>query len=437
MQQVDVLIIGGGPGGYETAALAASRGLHVVLFEKSHPGGTCLNRGCIPTKCLCATAERLLEIRQSGKFGIICNDATIDFKAVKARMQEVVRQLRDDVGLALSDVTVVHAEAKLLSDGTVEVDGETYKANKVLIATGSAPARLDIPGASQTLTSDDVLRMDAIPESIVVIGGGVIGVEFASCFAAFGSDVTILEYAPEILPGFDADIAKRLRSQLSRRGINIITKAQATAIENDGTVVKYIHKDKEKQIAADVVVMAVGRRPVLPEGIDGAGIELTRRGFINTDANFATSKPGVYAIGDVNGRCMLAHAASAQGRAVLGIPSVRLDLIPSVVFTSPQCAYVGIGDVDDSLYKAVKVPYGANGMALASGYTDGFVKLIAERSSGRIVGCHVIGAHAADIVAEATVAIANRMTVSDLSESIVHAHPTISELLARAAANLY
>lgn len=435
MRQADIIIIGGGPGGYETAAEAAARGKKVILFERDRLGGTCLNRGCIPTKCLCATAKRLHDIRTAASLGISTANAAVDYNAVRNRIAEVTSTLREGIEGILGNVEVIKAEARLAPGPTVEAGGESYTATSIIIATGSSPAALKVPGAETALDSDGVLALEAVPESMVIIGGGVIGLEFASVFAGFGCTVTVLEYCTEVLPGFDRDIAKRLRSSLSRRGIEIVTGAEVTAIDS-GRSVTYLRKGKEKTVHAACVVAAVGRRPVVPEGLDTLGIDRDGRGYIACDSHYETNVPGVYAIGDVNGRCMLAHAASAQGRVVLG-EEVDMDVMPAVVFTDPECASVGLTSEQtadsDREYTVVRLPYGSNGKALASGEADGVLKLIADKDSGLIAGCHCVGAHAADLIAEAAVAMNGGVTARELAIRCIHAHPTISELLSAAA----
>jgi len=436
MPQADLIIIGGGPGGYETASEAAAKGLKVILFERDRLGGTCLNRGCIPTKCLCASAKRLNDIRHADMLGIAVSEASVDFTSVRKRLVEITDTLREGVESVLKDVEVIKTEASLAPGPAVVADGIVYNAPEIIIATGSSPANLRVDGGETALSSDDVLALETIPESMVIIGGGVIGLEFASVFSSFGSKITVVEYCKEILPGFDRDIAKRLRSYLSRHGIDFVTGAEVQAVEN-GKRVRYLHKGKEKNVEAECVVSAVGRRPVVPDGLVATGIATDSRGFIVTDDRFRTTAPGVYAIGDVNGRCMLAHAASAQGRTVLG-ENVGLGTVPAVVFTDPECASVGItsekADETGREYITVKLPYGSNGKALASGESDGIIKLIVDKKSGLIAGCHCLCAHAADLIAEASTAMNAGITARRLASEFVHAHPTLSELLASAAA---
>ena len=437
----DLIVIGAGPGGYEIAARRAALGEHVIIIEKSAAGGTCLNRGCIPTKCLCATAERLIELRDFAEFGITVGDVAPDYAVAVRRMNTVVDSLRADVHAAIAKCTLVEGVAAFNPDGSIAVGDDTYTAARIIIATGSRPSALPIPGAELAISSDDFLKLEALPRRLAIIGAGVIGMELASIAAAFGSEVTVLEYCPEILPNFDAEIAKRLRSMLSRRGVKSVVGAQVTAIDRheDNTLsVSYNTRKGEATVDADMVLMAVGRRPVVPDGIEAAGICVDRRGAIITDDNMETSRAGVYAVGDCNGRLMLAHAASAQAQRVYG-GDVDLSLVPSAVFTIPEAAMAGITAEQAAELtvetKSAKAMYAGNGKARAEGHTDGFIKVIYSATDRRLLGVHALGAHASDLVAEATVAIAASLTVDDLAHRIIHSHPTLSEVLARACAN--
>lgn len=433
MQQYDVIVIGGGPGGYKAAAYAASQGSRTALVEKDLLGGTCLNRGCVPTKCLCAAAERLLDIAGAGEYGIAAPAPAADFAAAQRRAADIVGSLRSDVEAVLEKVDIYRGEARLGEGRTVITDGEFMKASRIIIATGSRPAPFPAEGAENVIDSDAFLALDTLPERVVIVGGGVIGLEFASIIAAYGKSVTVLEFCREILPGFDTAVAKRLRTYLGKRGIKIITGARVTSVSHDRTVT-YEAKGKEATVEADLVISAVGRRPVLPDGLDSAGVELTERGFIKTDDSYGTTAEGIYAIGDVNGKCMLAHAAEAQARIVTG-KAASIGVVPGVVFTVPECATVGLNaDAEDGLLSA-SVPYGSNAKALAAGHTEGVVKLVA-RPDGTIVGCQAVGAHAADLIAEAAVAIDAGYTVGRLAYNTVSAHPGLSELLSEAAAHL-
>ena len=421
------LIIGAGPGGYKMVADLAAEGKSVTIIEKGLLGGTCLNRGCIPTKCLCASASVLDTIRSAEIFGVVTDGVRADYGKAHERTVSVVDSLRSDIKMMLRGVKIVSGEAKFVADKTVAVGEQLYTADKIVIATGSRPAQLRCEGADKAIDSDGFLALNHLPEGpVVIVGGGVIGLEFAGILNSFGLDVTVVEFCKEVLPGLDSELAKRLRSRMSRNGIKFMTSTAVKEIA-DGKVVAEGRKGLV-EIEVATVIAAVGRRPILPEGLDVTAIRLTEKGFIAVDLQtFETTVSGVYAVGDVNGLCMLAHAAEVQAAVVAG-KVVKTSPMPSVVFTHPEFASVGSFDG----YASVKVPYGSNGKALAEGEDEGILKLVYDAESGRVVGCHVLGAHAADLVAEATLAIAKGMTLSDVA-STIHAHPTLSELVRTAA----
>ena len=429
MNSCDIIIIGSGPGGYELAANAVKHNLSTVIIERDQLGGTCLNRGCIPTKALCRSAEVADLVRNASSFGVEVNEFSLSYSKAVNRKDEIVEQLRQGVSMLLNGATVVKGEAKFTGENVVEVNGESYTAPRIVIATGSKPAMLPIPGAELAMTSDDVLSLEQLPESICVIGGGVIGVELASILSSFGVKVTIVEYCSEILPNFDKEIAKRLRTALSRRGIKVVVSASVTAIR-EGMEVDYESKGKTVTLNVDAVLMAVGRRPVIPEGVVELGVKTGRRG-IEVNERYETSIPGIYAIGDVNGECMLAHAATAQGERILG-SEVDVTVVPAAVFTVPECSMVGLTEeqcreqgID---YIVSKAMFRANGKALAIGEVDGLVKLIVDKESRKILGCHICGPHAADIVQEIALAISSQLTVDAVVDTI-HAHPTLGEVV--------
>jgi len=432
-RNIDIIIIGAGPGGYELAAEAHKRGLDVVIVERGDLGGTCLNRGCIPTKALLASAAIIRSAREAATLGIDINGIHPCYNRAVERKNEIVAQLREGVAMALEGVTVIKGDAKFTSSHTVEINGQLYSAPRIVIATGSEPTRLDIPGSNLAITSDELLSQTELPESVAIIGGGVIGMEFACILHEFGVKVSVIEYCKEILPPFDRDIAKRLRTTLTRRGINILVGAAVTEIGNDS--INYIQKGKAVSLSTDMVVMAVGRRPVIPQGLAELGIEVTQRGITVDPTTMETTIKGIYAIGDVNGICMLAHAASAQGKRLLGEP-VDLDVIPSAVFTMPECAMVGLTEeqcrergYDIAIGKSL---FRANGKAAAIGETDGLVKIIINKNDNLILGCHIMGPHASDLVQS----IANVMTAKqpvDIIVKTIHAHPTLSEAIQTAA----
>lgn len=442
-----IVIIGAGPGGYETAVEAAKKGAEVVLVTKGEFGGTCLNEGCIPTKALCRTAEIAESFAQAEEFGFTNVHYNLDYEKAVARKDAVIEQLRSGVATLLKhpNITIVHGTAKVKNAGTVTVDGETeIQADKIIIAAGSVSASLPIPGLELegVVDSAGILSMTKVPRRLGVIGGGVIGLEFASIFNSFGSEVTVLEYFPNILPRFDSDISKRLKLSLSKKGIGISTGAEVKSItpSEDGLEIHYVLKGAELSVTVDKALMAVGRRPAVEGlGLDEAGIEYTRRG-IAVDSNMETSLKGVYAVGDVTGGMMLAHAATFQGRRALAhifgeSDSIDLSLVPAAVFTSPEAAMVG--RTEDELkaageaYQVHKSFFRANGKAVAMGQTDGLCKLL-EGPDGRILGCHIYGLHAADLIQEVTALMARGATVMDLSQ-IIHAHPTLSEVILSAA----
>ena len=423
-----MLIIGAGPGGYETAVEAVKRGMEVTLITEGPLGGTCLNEGCIPTKTFCHYAEL---IEQNLKAGFDCKPS---FASAAERKQAVIEQLRGGIDILLKGVQVVQGRAQFKDAGTVVCNGQEFTADNIIIATGSVSASLPVPGAESCITSKEILELTEVPASLCVIGGGVIGLEFASIFRSFGSEVTVLEFCPNILPRFDTDLAKRLKQSLSKRGINIEVQAQVTRI--DGNTVTYIRKDREYTVQADKILMAVGRRPNTDGlNLEAAGIEYTRKGITVND-RFETSAPGVYAVGDVTGGIMLAHAATYQGlRALNAIcgqsDSIRFDLIPAAVFTMPEVATIGLTEEqckEQNLeFRCLKSFYRANGKAVSMDETDGYCKVIVG-ADGTILGAHIMGAHASDIIHEIA-AVMNYGSNLDMMQSVIHAHPTLSEVL--------
>lgn len=440
----DLIIIGAGPGGYEMAAAAAQSGLTVAVVERAELGGTCLNRGCIPTKALCRNAEVLSLLREAETFGISTGEVSFDFAKIMERKDQVVQQLRDGVKLLLSQpgITVIEGEAAFKDANTITVAEQEITATNIVIATGSKPKGLPIAGAELAMTSDDILAMDTLPKSLCVIGGGVIGMEFAGIFSALGVEVTVVEFCKEILPPFDKDVAKRLRTIMGKRGVDINVNSGVKSISKSdgGYTVTWETKGKEKSAECERVLMAVGRQPVLPQGLEQVGVQVGRRG-IEVNDDMETNVSGIFAIGDVNARCMLAHAATAQGmralNSILGANDrIRLDVVPSAVFTMPELSMVGLTEEQckerEIDYVVRKAMFRANGKALAMGETDGLVKLIADADSRRILGCHICGPHAADLIQEVVTAMNADATVDVLAQSI-HGHPTLGETLAAAA----
>lgn len=445
--KTDVIIIGAGPGGYETAHYAATRGLSVTIFEAGELGGTCLNRGCIPTKTLCKNAEVLNHLKEAAEFGINDVAFSIDFAKMIERKNNVVAQLREGVAMALKhpNITLVQGEAVITSAKSVDCNGESYECDHLIIATGSKPKFLPVEGADLpcVLTSDEILDLETLPKSLCVIGGGVIGLEFASIFNSLGVEVSVVEFCKEVLPNFDGDVAKRLRQSLAKKGVAMNVGAGVTAIADNGdgtATVKYEQKGKQLEVMCEKVLMAVGRAPRLPQGLDVAGVDHSPRGIV-VDDNMRTNVDGVYAIGDVNARCMLAHAATFQGKravnAILGeTDNIRLDIMPSAVFTTPEASMVGVTDSyckENSIEMVVKKAFfRANGKAVAMNETDGILKLVVSATDGKIFGCHILGPHAADLIQEVAALMNKNATVDDLKD-IIHAHPTLGEVVLTAA----
>ena len=436
--KTDLLILGAGPGGYHTAAYAARHGLTVTIVEKADVGGTCLNQGCIPTKAFCHDAEAIEAARR------VCgDDVQVDFAKIYERKCAVVDKLREDVETLMSQpgITLVRGSGVFTGNKTVLVGGDEYTADNLIIATGSRPRALSADGTELpgVLDSTGLLALDTLPGSLCIIGAGVIGLEFASVFRSFGCEVTVVEYMKECLPPYDSDISRRVRKAMEKRGVRFVMQAGVAGIvQAEGKLqVNYVCKGKPGAAIADKVLVATGREA----NISGIGLEtvgvVTDKGCIVVDDNMQTNVSGIYAVGDVNGRCMLAHAAIMQGMRcvnhILGrADNIRLDLMPSAVFTNPEAAAVGLTESqckDAGMEYAVrKTPYRANGRAVADEADGGLLKLITG-NDGLIVGCHVCGSHAADIVQEVTAIMSMGCTLDRLHD-ITHIHPTIAELLA-------
>ena len=439
-------IIGGGPGGYETALKAAERGLEVTLVTAGPLGGTCLNEGCIPTKTLRRSADVADRVAEASTFGVNAVSEGIDWQKILSRKEEVVSQLRGGVEFLLkkAKVTVLQGKASFVDGRTVRVvypDGtETLvESDAIFVATGSVSASLPIPGAELALDSAALLSVNEIPRRLCVIGAGVIGLEFASIFRSLGSEVQVIEYCKEILPRFDTDLSKRLKQSLSRKGISIETSASVQRIDRlpDGMLdVTYLKKEQEQHAVSDTVLMAVGRRPALGSmNFADIGVK-TERGVV-VDEHFETSVPGVYAFGDLIGGYMLAHVATFQGLHALnhltGVPDgIRFDVVPAAVFTSPEAASCGLTEdackEQGIAVRCLKSHFRANGKALSMGDTDGFCKVVVSEEDGRLLGCHLFGPHAADLIHEMSALIARGVTLGEFRD-LIHAHPTLSEVL--------
>lgn len=407
-----IIIIGAGPGGYETAVDAAKRGMEVTLITDGELGGTCLNEGCIPTKTFVHYAENNTCLPSAS------------LNSLQERKREVISQLQAGIESLLRNklITLVKGHAHFISNDTVAVGDTQYTADHIIIATGSESTILPIKGSERCLTSKEMLELREIPKSLCVIGGGVIGLEFANIFNKLGSEVSILEYCPQILPHFDTDLCKRVKQHLTKQGINIQVGYKVEDID---------------AIEAETVLMSVGRHPNVDGlGLENTSVEYSKRG-ITVDDNMQTSVPSIYAIGDVNTRMMLAHVATFQGRHALNhiegkTDNIRFDIVPSAVFITPEVATVGLTEEDCKergiKIKAHKSFFRANGKAVSMGETDGYFKLLSDEESGRILGAHMFGAHSSDIIHEIAALMNMQATVSDLHD-MIHAHPTLAEVV--------
>ena len=424
--KTDLLIIGSGPGGYRAAGYAARNGLSVVVAERDQAGGTCLNAGCIPTKCLAHDASA----------------APSDFASAMERKALVTQQLRTGVEQLLSapGITLVRGQAAFADAHTVTIGDTIVEADNIIIATGSESRMPPITGIDnpRVITSTEALQLQSLPETMVIVGAGVIGMEFASILARFGSKVTVIEYLKECLPMFDKDIAKRLRKAIEKQGVTFFMDSAVSEITDEEVIFKSNKTGAETRLpcAGAPVLIATGRKPSV-EGLnlEAAVVDYDAKG-IKTDDCLRTSQPHIYAIGDVTGKQMLAHAATAMGfRAVNTIlgksDKIRLDIMPSAVFTSPEAATVGLSeDACKQLgkpCKCLKGYYRANGKALAIAEPEGMVKITAD-TDGTILGCTAYGAHSADMVQEIAALMNCNATTDDLA-SIIHIHPTLSEIL--------
>ena len=443
-----VLVIGGGPGGYVAAIRAAQLGAKVTLAERAEIGGTCLNRGCMPTKALLHSSEVYELATNSADIGIIGRDVAVDWPRVQATRQSVSDKLTGGVRALMraNKVAVVEGEAKFTGPKTVEVGGKTLNPDKIIIAVGSKPVMPPIPGLKECpacIDSTACLKLDHIPESLVVIGGGVIGVELGSVYRRFGSKVSVLELQDRILPQMDGELAELAAAQLVAEGMDLRTGAKVTRVDTttNGAAVHAEIGGKDTVFEAEKVLVCVGRSPNLEGlGLDKAGIAV-EGGFIKVDKRLETSVPGVFAVGDCSGRLMLAHAAMAMGEAAAenamgGEAGFNEDMSPACAYVGPEIA--GVGYTEERAkelgieYIVGRFPTSANGRSLVSGCTGGLIKVLAGPKFGEILGVHILAPSATELIEEAALAIRLEATLDELTDTI-HCHPTVAEALREAA----
>lgn len=441
-QPVDLLVIGGGPSGYCGAIRGRQLGKSVVLVEKTSVGGTCLNRGCIPTKSLLESAARFRSLSSMSEYGVEVSEAKVNFPQVMAKKDSVVKRLVQGLRYLLKQkgVEVVSGEAEFLTSSTVQVGDVIYEPSCILVATGTAPA--DLPNlacdGTRILNSDQILELESLPESLLVVGGGVIGCEYATVFSSLGVDVTIVELAESILPTEDQDLSRTLMREFKKNKIKVLTSAQVKQADVDGDAVsvKVEHKGRLEEFVVDQVLVSVGRKPVFPKGFPG---EVDGRGYIVVDEKFQTSVPGIYAAGDIIGGIQLAHLAFDEGTAAVefafgGSPKAEWQ-VPRCIYTHPEIAAVGLTESEareqygDGI-RLSQFSLKGSGKAVISGADSGFCKVIAD-NRGNVLGVHMIGPQATEIIAEAVAVMEKGISLSDWAE-VMHPHPTVAEAVREA-----
>jgi dihydrolipoamide dehydrogenase len=468
----DLVIVGGGPGGYPAAIRAAQYGLRVAVIEKERQGGVCLNWGCIPTKAMLRSADVLETMQHSADFGVLADNVRLDYSAVLKRKDTIVKGLTDGVGqlLKANGVTLYIGHARFTAPTVIDIvgigksplgeGGPLYNApsdgvgqptarvaaKSIIIATGSTPAQLPIPGADLpgVINSDGAFLLKDVPKRIVIIGGGAVGTEWATLFSAFGSEVTLVELLPSLLPVEDEDMGRTLARSFHKRGIKVLTGSTVSKIDEGGTrkspVLRVTITDKdgknEQTVDADNVLIGVSRRPnTIDLNLEATGVQTDKRGFINVDDQMRTNVPNVFSIGDVVGKILLAHVATHQGLVAAGVIAghdERMDYkaVPAATFTHPEVASVGLSEAKarEAGHDVVvgKFPFAALGRAQTFGNTDGLVKIVADKKYGEVLGLHIIGPSASDLIPEGVLALQLEATLEDIANTI-HAHPTLGE----------
>lgn len=448
--EYDLIVIGAGPGGYEAAFEAADLGMKTALIEKEEPGGTCLNHGCIPTKALLHGAGLFRKMKDAEALGISTGEVLYDLRKMQERKQDAVLRLRKGIedSAKRKKVDLIRGTAAVCGKGRVLVrtgaEEQTFTAGRILIATGSRPVKppidgIDMPGV---VTSDELLENEEPIGSLVIIGGGVIGMEFASLYEALGTKVTVIEAMPQLLPNLDRELAQSLKMLMKKRGVTVCTGARVEAIrqrKGGGLLCEYT-AEKSETAEADAVLVCVGRRPYT-EGLFAEGFRPEmERGCIRVNERYETSLPGIYAIGDVTGGVMLAHAAAAEGRNAIREMNARPDKedmrwIPSCIYTEPEIASVGM-TADEAKAAGIeaesrKVLMGANGRTVITGGERGFIRVVYEKETGKLLGAQMMCERATDLISEFTQALSAGQTVQNLAR-VIRPHPTFSEAISEA-----
>jgi dihydrolipoamide dehydrogenase len=446
MRTFDLVVIGAGPGGYVAAIRAAQLGLRVAVVERDRPGGVCVNWGCIPSKAILKSADLYRQMQNAADYGIAVKGLSVDYAQVIRRSRKVAERMSKGVSFLFrkNGIEMIAANAVISSPTTVKAGGEEIGAKNILVAVGTAVRGLPgiAPDGKTVLTSDDALAQETIPGSVVVLGGGAVGVEFAYIYRTFGAEVTVVEMEDQLLPRTDREVAKELEKSFKKQGIRVLTSAPAKGLDKAAGALVVSTGGKEEKLPAEKFLVAVGRKPLTDGlGLEACGVKLTK-GYIDVDDSLRTACPTIYGIGDVIGGMLLAHEASAEGVAAAEIiagltvrPPDR-DRIPSCIFCQPEVATVGLSE-EEAKKRGIKVlvskfPFTALGRAVASGHTEGFVKMVAEERYGEVIGCHIIGHGASDIIAELGLARTLEATYHEIGKT-VHAHPTLPEAIREAA----
>lgn len=446
MRRFDLVVIGAGPGGYVAAIRAAQLGLSVAVVERDRPGGVCVNWGCIPSKAILKVADLYREMQAAATYGIRCEGLSVDYAEVIGRSRKVAERMSRGVEYLFkkNGIELIRGSAVVASPASVRVEGEEIGAGAILVAVGTAVRGLPgiEPDGKRVITSDDALALTELPSSVIVLGGGAVGVEFAYIYRAFGAEVTVVEMEEQLLPRTDTEVAKELEKAFKKQGIRVLTSAPAKKLDSPSGTLTVGAPGGEETLSAERILVAVGRKPLTAGlGLEACGVQL-EKGYVIVDERFRTGCPSIYAIGDVIGGMLLAHEASAEGVAAAEIiagkearPPDR-DRIPACIFCQPEVATVGLSEEEARrrgiAVKTAKFPFAALGKAVAAGHTEGFVKMVAEERYGEVIGCHIIGQGASDLIAEVGLARTLEATFHEIGKT-VHAHPTLPEAIREAA----